>query len=384
MANNLTHAANACPHAALVTSGYSQGGQLVHNSAKLISSAVSKRIKAAVIFGDPDDGQPVAGISANATDVICHAGDDICAGGDQILIPHLTYGMNASDAAVFIAIYRNEVVCRSWLAGSVIRYEPQTFQIRIGVKRDSWAHSCSTTTMSVPTEIIPDIDPAHLPALPRSNSNSKPKGILKHAPEPRGTGPAHLQWDEENIALTEIQKDSLMKITEPKTPYVRYDAETDTVEGEIPNLDLNGHWSNPGSPVPASPMGLDGSGPSSRRTSFSSNGRSNSISGRSGSDHSSRSTSFNLPDEARHGIRADGREPGDEVEFGEEMDEETAAKHAAFVRARGRHYSNEAEAMKLAAKLLKDEEDDDADGDEVQEVPPVPPLPAFATNGTAH
>lgn len=40
-----------------------------------------------------------------------------------------------------------------------------------------------------------------------------------------------LSWDEENIALTEIQKDSLMKITEPKTPYVRYNAETDTVEG---------------------------------------------------------------------------------------------------------------------------------------------------------
>jgi hypothetical protein len=40
-----------------------------------------------------------------------------------------------------------------------------------------------------------------------------------------------LTWDEENLALTEIGKDSLMKITEPKTPYVRYNAELDTVEG---------------------------------------------------------------------------------------------------------------------------------------------------------
>ncbi len=39
-----------------------------------------------------------------------------------------------------------------------------------------------------------------------------------------------LTWDEENLALTEVQKDSLMKITEPKTPYVRYNAELDTVE----------------------------------------------------------------------------------------------------------------------------------------------------------
>lgn len=42
-----------------------------------------------------------------------------------------------------------------------------------------------------------------------------------------------LQWDEENLALTEIQKDSLMKITEPKTPFVRYNVETDTVEGGL-------------------------------------------------------------------------------------------------------------------------------------------------------
>ena len=40
-----------------------------------------------------------------------------------------------------------------------------------------------------------------------------------------------LQWDEQNIALTEIQKDSLMKITEPKTPFVRYNPETDEIEG---------------------------------------------------------------------------------------------------------------------------------------------------------
>lgn len=34
-----------------------------------------------------------------------------------------------------------------------------------------------------------------------------------------------LTWDEENLAATEIERDSLMKIDEPKTPYVRYNAE---------------------------------------------------------------------------------------------------------------------------------------------------------------
>src|ERR1700730_13085 len=73
--------------------------------------------------------------------------------------------------------------------------------------------------------------------LPRSASRPKPKGILKNSnPNPNpalcvSRSPNGLQWDEENIALTEIQKDSLMKITEPKTPYVRYNAETDEVEG---------------------------------------------------------------------------------------------------------------------------------------------------------
>jgi len=82
----------------------------------------------------------------------------------------------------------------------------------------------------------------------RSASLPKPKGILKNAPNPNpqfvplvGLFDAMLRsllhsnlsltWDEENLALTEIQKDSLMKITEPKTPFVRYNPITDEVEG---------------------------------------------------------------------------------------------------------------------------------------------------------
>ncbi|KAJ6585375.1 cutinase [Mycena capillaripes] len=100
---SLTNAANSCPNAALVTSGYSQGGQLVHNSAKMLSASVLARIKAAVIFGDPDDGEAVQGISSANTDVICHTGDDICLHGDLILPAHLTYGIDTPAAAAFIA-----------------------------------------------------------------------------------------------------------------------------------------------------------------------------------------------------------------------------------------------------------------------------------------
>ena len=76
------------------------------------------------------------------------------------------------------------------------------------------------------------------------------------------------------------------------------------------------------SPVSSTGATGGGSGPPSRRTSFSSTGRASTPGGRSGS--SSRSTSFNLPSEAREVIRLDGRQPGDEVEFEEEMDEESA------------------------------------------------------------
>lgn len=90
-----------------------------------------------------------------------------------------------------------------------------------------------------------------------------------------------------------------------------------SIISEIPGLDLNGHYLAPSPAMSASPTDADFSGPSSRRTSISSIGRA------SGSGRSSRSTSFNLPNEATHEIRADSREPGEEVEFGEEMDEES-------------------------------------------------------------
>lgn len=55
-----------------------------------------------VIFGDPDNGQPVGSVPADKVLVVCHAGDDICLGGDLVLVPHLTYSENAQQAAEFV------------------------------------------------------------------------------------------------------------------------------------------------------------------------------------------------------------------------------------------------------------------------------------------
>ncbi len=119
-----------------------------------------------------------------------------------------------------------------------------------------------TLVLRLPDSIITDMSatedhrphsPSSPTGVPLHRSTSQPKGILKNAPHLNTQNTqsqfvarsflmtdgfvlyyySSLQWDEENLAATEIQKDSVMKITEPKTPYVRYNAETDEVEGGL-------------------------------------------------------------------------------------------------------------------------------------------------------
>jgi cutinase len=105
MAQLVGQAQAQCPNTKVVVSGYSQGGQLVHNAAKMLNATTAAAVSSGmnfpplhalanelkvVIFGDPNNGTAVAGISAAKTLVICHAGDNICQHGDQVLQPHLT------------------------------------------------------------------------------------------------------------------------------------------------------------------------------------------------------------------------------------------------------------------------------------------------------
>jgi len=103
MASLAEQASTQCPDTKIVLSGYSQGGQLVHNAAKMLSAALTAEINSVVIFGDPDNGQAVGSIPSSKVLIICHTGDDICLGGDLILEPHLTYSENAGQAATFVA-----------------------------------------------------------------------------------------------------------------------------------------------------------------------------------------------------------------------------------------------------------------------------------------
>ncbi|KAJ4400038.1 hypothetical protein N0V91_009013 [Didymella pomorum] len=102
MAQMVGQVMTACPDTALVMAGYSQGGQLVHNAASMLTADQSAFVKSAVIFGDPNNGKAVGNVGAANTKVICHNGDLICAGQAVILAPHLTYGRDADTAAAFV------------------------------------------------------------------------------------------------------------------------------------------------------------------------------------------------------------------------------------------------------------------------------------------
>jgi len=91
-----------CPNTKLVLSGYSQGGQVVHNTANLLTASALARVSSTVIFGDPKYPALLAGIPASRQLVICHDTDDICGGGDLIRASHLDYAMDVEEAADFV------------------------------------------------------------------------------------------------------------------------------------------------------------------------------------------------------------------------------------------------------------------------------------------
>ncbi|KAK7737362.1 hypothetical protein SLS53_006666 [Cytospora paraplurivora] len=102
MASLAIQAFDECPDSKIVLSGYSQGGQLVHNAAGLLPAATMQAVSSVVIFGDPDSAQTVSNADTSRVLIICHADDIICEGGDIIVYEHLTYAAEADTAAAFI------------------------------------------------------------------------------------------------------------------------------------------------------------------------------------------------------------------------------------------------------------------------------------------
>ncbi|KLU81718.1 cutinase [Magnaporthiopsis poae ATCC 64411] len=105
MANLVLQAKQQCPHTKIILSGYSQGGQLVHNAARILGpQGMISAVSAAVTFGDPYNPAPVPGLPSSDTLIFCHNGDDICKGGEQLFDPHFTYNRDAGKAADFVLL----------------------------------------------------------------------------------------------------------------------------------------------------------------------------------------------------------------------------------------------------------------------------------------
>ncbi|KAF9961529.1 hypothetical protein BGZ72_003367 [Mortierella alpina] len=196
----------------------------------------------------------------------------------------------------------------------------------------------------------------HSPIL----STQPVKGILKrpasqHGQEERAP---RLKWDEENLIITEAQKDSTMKIDEPKTPYVHYDHELDRVidmDGESFSLDEGKakHVSlAQGQPVSSSMDGSVGK-----------------------EDDESEDEDEDGPDEWD-----DSDEDEDEGEDAEEESPHKKIDHDKFAKMRAEHYKMK-EALQLGHELAEEElsalDSPDPNG------MAVPPLPSFAQQSNA-
>ncbi|ETN38791.1 uncharacterized protein HMPREF1541_06829 [Cyphellophora europaea CBS 101466] len=103
LAGLVVQAASKCPATQIVVGGYSQGAQLVHKGMRQVSADVASRVAAVALFGDPDNGQPVQGVSSDDVITFCHEDDLICKGAPIVLAAHLSYALDGPSAARFVA-----------------------------------------------------------------------------------------------------------------------------------------------------------------------------------------------------------------------------------------------------------------------------------------
>jgi len=93
-----------CPDTKLVLVGYSQGAQVVHNTARAVGPALMNQVNSVVLFGDPFGRTGPVQDAEDKSLVLCHQGDDICRNnGILVLPPHLTYELDVPLAAGYIA-----------------------------------------------------------------------------------------------------------------------------------------------------------------------------------------------------------------------------------------------------------------------------------------
>lgn len=216
----------------------------------------------------------------------------------------------------------------------------------------------------------------------RSSSAARPVGSRRQSSRtPSVTDPAEeadprIKWDEANLYLTEQERTSTMKITEPKTPYAKH---YDPTEDPSDDDDINA----PG----------DGAVRSKKRKEGSHH------QGKGQNEDDIPGLSLGEPEEAVPDVPADEvelkrqhRGSGSAVHIdGAAQDEaglspEELEKHRKFEELRKKHYKmtsvvhtlGHPEELDSLAAEEEDDDDDDAEGGASNgaAIPPVPPLPS--------
>ena len=75
----------------------------MYKGAGQLSIDLARKIRAAVLFGNPNNGDTVPNIDNSGVKIFCNPGDLNGAGQAVVLAQHLTYGTDAPAAADFIA-----------------------------------------------------------------------------------------------------------------------------------------------------------------------------------------------------------------------------------------------------------------------------------------